>query len=202
MLLSERITRLRTVTRGRPKLPFPATSRLRIVQVTANASFDAVECFPFECWKELESYQPQALAGPAVELQMIATRVQERTLDLSSVDHAVFVLTQWGRSALSDTSRVVLWQTFGVPVYELFMSAQGMLVACECEAHDGWHVQPNVKFAVADGEIFLLAPGESGPGKAGRLETGRCACGRAGLRIVCTEPQASLNGARQLAATA
>ena len=62
---------------------------------------------------------PAYWLGLAEDLKRLAERVKLGTIDVKSVDRVVFVLTQCGDIPLSDTSRVVLWQTFGVPVYEL-----------------------------------------------------------------------------------
>jgi hypothetical protein len=135
---------------------------------------------------------------------MLAARVQEGSLDLGSVDHAIFTTAECGGSMLSDSTRVVLWQAFGVPVYELLMSAQGALLASECEAHEGWHVQPNARFAAINDEIVLLTGGKSATptGLTGRLEASRCPCGRAGVRVLCAEHDSSLSAIRTIAATA
>jgi hypothetical protein len=204
MLISERLPRLRSAKRTRPRLPFPAAPHLRIAQLTPRALFDAVEGFAFECWSAIEAYQPQVLVGSAVELRMLAARVQEGALDLTSVDHAIFALGECGQSALADTTRVVLWQAFGVPIYELLMSAQGMLLASECEAHEGWHVEPGARFAAINDEIVLLTGGKSATptGLTGRLEVNRCPCGRAGVRILPAEQQSGPGSSRTLAATA
>jgi phenylacetate-coenzyme A ligase PaaK-like adenylate-forming protein len=162
-----------------------------------------VEYFPSDRWPELEEFRPQVLAGSTGELQKLAQCVQSRAFDLSSVDHAIFAITVCGEEALSDRTRVVLWQAFGVPVYELLVSANGTLLGSECEAHDGWHVEPNVRFAIIDGKIAYVASGRTGEptGLAGRLESGRCACGRLGVRILDVKPVIA-QAKRKLAAIA
>ncbi|MGH9583306.1 MAG: hypothetical protein ACRD4O_10255 [Bryobacteraceae bacterium] len=178
---------------------------MRVAQLTPPATFDAVECFAFARWHAIEAFRPQALVGSALALQMLAIRVQEKTLDLSSVDHAIFVTAQCGDPALAETARVVLWQTFGVPVYELFMDAAGKLLASECEMHAGWHIEPHVKLATAGGEVVLLTPGKSPEplAPAARVETGLCPCGRPGVRILSAERRpAARSGRTTLAATA
>jgi len=51
----------------------------------------------------------------------------------------------------------VLWQTFGVPVYELLVGAEGILLARECELQEGWHAQPYAIFSVTDNELLVKA---------------------------------------------
>ena len=169
-----------------PRLPFPGASRLRAAQITATSSFDRVSAFPSERWPELQLFRPQVLVGPAADLLNLATDVETGAVDLASVDHAIFVLTGCGDEPLSDVSRVVLWQTFGVPVYELFVASKGKVLASECEAHDGWHVEPDVKFFVKNDELHVHAPRQNitSTGLIGHIETSACACGREGGRVM------------------
>lgn len=175
---------------------------MRVAQLMSLPLFDGAECFTFEKWRQVGAFQPQLLVGPALALQMLAVRIHENALELSSVDHAIFVTTECGKPPLSDTARIVLWQTFGVPVYELLVGA-GKLLACECEAHNGWHVESNVKLETADGALHIAAPGKRPEpiGIAARVETGTCPCGRAGVRILQAERKPPAQG-RQLAAIA
>jgi hypothetical protein len=186
------------------RLPFPASPNLRAAQITAATSFEAVEPFPCERWGELETYRPRVLAGPAEELKRLAERVKLGTVDVKSVDRVVFVLTRCGDRPVSDTSRVVFWQAFGVPVYELLVGPQGMLLACECEAQEGWHAQPYANFSVSRGEVVIdaLRQKRLRTGLLGYIETALCACGRPGIRVMHTETRGSNEIQPELAATA
>src|SRR6266513_3115197 len=84
-------------------LPFPASPNLRAAQVTAVTFFEMVDPFPDERWGELESYRPRVLVGPAWNLKQRAERVERGTVDVTSVDRVVFVLTQCGDRPVSDT---------------------------------------------------------------------------------------------------
>jgi phenylacetate-CoA ligase len=99
--------------------------------------------------------------------------------------------------ALLPHDRDVMAQAFGPGVFETYGSRETMLMAAECEAHDGMHVsQENLVFEVARGGRCLPA-GESGEvlvtdlhnygmpfiryvnGDVATLAPeGRCACGR------------------------
>ena len=92
-----------------------------------------------------------AIAGTTDELARAAFRgVHAR--------RAVFVLTSPGRF-LSDADRDELWRLFQVPVYALLVDEDGCVVAWECEAHDGLHVDD-------------------------RAKSGACACGRPGVKLM------------------
>ncbi len=185
MPLSVNIKRFRPQSAVRRKLPFPATATLRIAQLSTTASFAAVLSFPLERWVELETYRPRVLVGPAADLQRLAERVQLRTIELTSVDHAIFALTECGDKPVTDVFRVTLWQTFGVPVYELFIGNTGNLLASECELHEGWHVEPGAAFSLRNDELIVEAPGRSGiqTGLTGYLDSDLCPCGRSGVRV-------------------
>lgn len=180
------IRRFRPQNRNPRQLPVPALSTVRVAQVTPCAcTLDAAQSFSRDRWDELEAFRPGVLVGSAADLRGLAELVQRDILDLASVDHALFVLTECGEQPVSDVSRVVLWQTFGVPLFELFVSAGGMLLASECEAHEGWHVESGAVFSLYDGELILDGPGLTGlgTGLTGRIDIEVCPCGRPGMRL-------------------
>ena len=74
-----------------------------------------------------------------------------------------------GESLLSDDDRDFVWNTFGVPVFEYLLDTDGRIVARECEAHDGLHVD-----------------GLPEPYRAEIIEE-NCACGAPGARLMKLE---------------
>jgi hypothetical protein len=83
---------------------------------------------------EAAAFEPAALAG---------TYAQLRALDRQSVPsltHALIVLSRPGEDRLTEEDRDRLWRTFRVPVFEQVIGKSGELLAAECEAHDGLHV--------------------------------------------------------------
>jgi hypothetical protein len=198
------IKRFRPQNRSCRQLPLPAASNVRVAQVSAlSTSFDSVESFCRDRWDELETFRPAVLVGSTADLRGLAELVQRQVLDLTSVDHVIFVLTVCGEQPVSDVLRVVLWQAFGVPVYELFVGAEGRLFASECEAHEGWHIEPCVTFSITDGELILHAPEAIGvaTGLTGHIDAEPCPCGRASLRVRDIEALTPIDD-RALAATA
>jgi hypothetical protein len=202
MRIPVNIKRLRVQGFNRRRLPLPAAADLRIAQIGSSAWFEGVKAFPRGAWKDIEAFRPRIMAGSASDLQELAHQTQLRSIELWSVDHAVFVLTSCGDPPLTDVARVVLWQSFGVPVYELLIGPRGTLLASECEAQDGWHVEPGAIFSRRNDELVLEAPGRGRvrTGITGHLDLERCACGREGTRLVGIAPLSSAT--RQLAATA
>ena len=176
--------------RSRRKLPLPLAWNLRVAKVgTAVIAFDSTEAFTLDDAGELEQYRPRVLVGSAADLRRLAERIKSGKLSLPTVDHAIFVITQCGKKPLTDFVRVLLWQAFGVPLYELLISPEGTLLASECEAHEGWHVEPGAAFSVNHRKLLVdfadrkrLATGISG-----YIETEPCPCGRAGMRLLPLE---------------
>jgi hypothetical protein len=105
---------------------------------------------------------------------------------LPSINYAILVLTMLGDIPAGDALRVELWQAFGVPVYELLTGADGTVLAGECEAHEGWHVEPGCRFYSIDGnELVADSRRTKGirTGLSGDLQTEACSCGREGTRL-------------------
>lgn len=204
MRLPVNLTRFSSQISASRRLPFPASPKLRIAELRGSASFDSVAAFARERWIALETYRPRVLVGSPNELHAAAEMVESGKLELSSVDHALFALTECGHEPLSDVVRVVLWQAFGVPVYELLVSPDGGLLASECEAHEGWHAELNANPSIINGELVVEARGRKRlrTGLSASLATEPCPCGRVSPRIMAAQLLASGSRPRQLAAIA
>lgn len=180
------ILRLQPAEKKRMLLPFPTDPKVRIAQLTETPAFEGVQAFIPERWLELERYRPHVILGNAVDLQRLAEQVDLGMVDLTCVNHAVVALTACGASPLSDVLRVVLWQSLGVPIFELYVGPDHRLLAFECEAHDGWHLEPGVEITVFDAELILDSPGNYGlrTGLSGRVTEEACPCGRETPRLM------------------
>jgi hypothetical protein len=203
MRLPVNVRRFRSQGTTRRKLPLFNPATLRVAQIGSRAEFQGVRLFRPGEWNSIETYRPRVVAGSAEHLQELAERVELKVIELASVDHAIFVLTGCGDEPLRDVLRVVLWQTFGVPVYELFLATGGGLAASECETHEGWHVEPGVSFSLVNEELVLNGFGgkQLRTGLTGFLEQEPCACGRQGMRLMNVERRVAPL-AQRLAATA
>ena len=97
----------------------------------------------------------------------------------------LLVWTEFGSYPLSDVERVILWQAFGVPVYELIVSPEGQLIASECEVHEGWHLETGITLDRRKNVLVWHVRGRPQPlGMVGEIENSVCACGRKTPRIV------------------
>jgi hypothetical protein len=78
----------------------------------------------------------------------------------------IFVLHEPGSPFLSEHARDELWQTFQVPVFAVLLDRNGCLLAYECEAQSGLHLESQALWS------------------AGVLESAPCECGRPGPRLL------------------
>lgn len=192
-------------TRSRRKLPFPFAANLHIAQISAlTRPFESAQCFASEGWRDMQPFRPRVLVGSNSDLTLLSQMLKQDEMDLSSVDHAIFVLTHCGSHPLTDVQRVSLWQTFGVPLYELFVGAGGAVLASECEAHDGWHVEAKTRFYVESDTLFFDSPARDkvATGLTATLNTDTCPCGREGTRLMDVNLHQPHPARRELAASA
>jgi len=102
----------------------------------------------------LRSYAPEALVAPLDLALSLADKKRRGILDLPSVRTAIVVLTSCEDSPLADDYRDLLWQAWGVPIFEQLRGPDGTVIARECEVHDGLHiVGDNVAHNSAELEI-------------------------------------------------
>jgi hypothetical protein len=92
-----------------------------------------IRVFPQGWCCEAERFRPEVLAGPLNSLLALARDQLELT-------HGLIVFTYDFEARLSDRDRDLLWQAFGVPVFEQVLGPAEELLATECQAHDGLHV--------------------------------------------------------------
>jgi hypothetical protein len=196
--------RLRTPRAGRNKLPFEIPASVRLAQISGVSVIERAVTFRPDDWHNLEGFRPRILIGHAGPLKWLTKQVQTGTLNLDSVNHAILALTNCGEAPLSDTLRVLLWQSFGVPVYEVVIAGDGTLLATDCEAQDGWHLQPGVRARLIDSELHFEMPGVRPfcTGLSAAISSEACACGRSALRITGMERLRHPNPEQPLAATA
>lgn len=186
------------------KLPFGLSSSVRLAQISGSPVIDRVKAFAQPEWPLMETFRPGVLIGHAMALKSLVEQMQAGRLDVSSIDHAVFVLTNCGEGPVNDTLRVFLWQSFGVPVYELVTAADGSLLAADCEAQEGWHLQPGVGAHLLNGELLFETSDLKNlhSGLSAELVSEPCACGRSDMKIANIARARRLPATRRLAATA
>ena len=90
---------------------------------------------------EVAAFAPAAIAGTWPQLEAL---IPEK---IPSLTHALIVLARPGDELLTKAQREHLWKTFRVPVFQQVVTRGGELLAAECEAHDGLHMESS-KFVV------------------------------------------------------
>ena len=186
------------------QLPFPVSPTLRLGQLSSGPKFAGVQLFRLKRVQDLQTFAPNVVAGSAHELRRFAEQAVSSSLDTSSIDHALLVITYYGTKPLTDLVRVTLWQAFGVPIFELYLGLDNGLLCAECEAHEGWHLAPGVGCTLVDGgELILSGGGNNGlrTGFSASLDPNPCPCGRSSPRLLDIEP-ISHSDANYLAASA
>jgi hypothetical protein len=124
-----------------------------------------VRVFPRGWSEEVAAFAPAAIA--AFREPLLELAAAERP---PAFTHAVIALESPGDPLLSAVERARLWRAFRVPVFEQIVGADGELLAAECEAHDGLHIE---------------TPGLAWDGY--RLELEPCGCGRRTPRLTPAE---------------
>ena len=121
----------------------------------------AVRVFPRGWCEEARQSSPAAIAGTLDQLLKLAEGVNPPV-----PTHALVVLARMDQPMLSASDRERLWRAFRVPLFEQVIGLRGELLAAECEAHAGLHIE---------------TPGLVWAGYG--IETAQCACGRATPRL-------------------
>jgi len=141
-----------------PLRPAPRTA----VLVPCFRSRGPIRVFADGWNEDAQNFAPQAIAATLPQLEALA--------GLVPVTHATIVLRRECDPRLADPERDRLWRAFHVPAFEQIIAEDGTLLAAECEAHNGLHVESK-KFRLANHE-FDPQP---------------CACGRTTPRLLSAD---------------
>jgi hypothetical protein len=118
---------------------------------------------------ELASFAPQAIAGTLKQLEAVAATA-------ITLSHAIVVIRKWEDARVTEADRERLWMRFRVPVFEQIVAGDGALLAAECEAHSGLHI-----------EASALRPDTVRPQREEEIDRSPCLCGRTAPRLICAE---------------
>lgn len=150
--------------------PLPAPARIALLEPGFRAGPNMFEC----AVDDLSGCAPEALVLPLGMALTLANRKQHGLFDLPSLNKAIVVLTSLDDTPLAPRHRDLLWQSFGVPVFEQLRGSDGAVIARECEVHDGLHIIT-----------------ESLPDLRGEILTDHCACGAETPRLRSQRPTES-----------
>jgi hypothetical protein len=103
-----------------------------------------------------------------------------RTFDSTSwsPEYPVVVLSSDLEALVTDADRDYMWKRFGLPVFEYLLDGNGEILARECEAHDGLHLDRTFE---SFGRL--------------RITEEPCACGQPGARLM---PLAAAEGSNAI----
>ncbi|HEY4359423.1 MAG TPA: hypothetical protein VGN17_00545 [Bryobacteraceae bacterium] len=134
-----------------------------------------VRVFPQGWNAAAAAFTPCAIAGTWAQMEALLPE------HIPSLTHALIVLARPGEPLLTAAQRDKLWRAFRVPVFEQIIGDRGVVLAAECEAHDGLHIE--------SASFKSKLPRETAP----------CGCGRKTPRL---KPSARTEAARVIAAYA
>jgi hypothetical protein len=176
-------------------VPLPISARTRVASLSQfSLGTGERRSFHQDQWQELEEFGPNIIIGSFSQLKEIVGLSDAGTLDLESLDIGLLVTTEFGAETLRDIDRVILWQAFGIPVYETIVSLDRRLIACECEAHEGWHLESGISLVNSQGTLTLHERKRKPLCMLAGMETGNCPCGRKEPRIIATADQRPATG--------
>ncbi len=145
---------------------------------------DHVASFP-NGWRARLGFSAEALEGSAAALlglKPLAGRL--------STARRLLVRTLPGQAPLTDSLRDRLWTRFELPVFEQIRAWDGELLASECPAHQGLHVEPEAEVELLEDELVLTSLRSVSPpllrlatGWRATLDRERCPCGGPSFRI-------------------
>ena len=143
-----------------PVPPAPRTAVLVSWFRPALLGSQPARTFPQGWNAEVALYRPAAVAATLDQCRKLCGVL------IPSLTHAVIVLERPGWPRLAEADRDRFWRAFRVPVFEQIIGPSGQLLAGECEAHEGLHIEaPGLQL---DAEIVDSSP---------------CPCGRIAPRF-------------------
>jgi hypothetical protein len=126
----------------RPTAPAPSLVHRTVAVLDAGFRADRrIREFAAPDLDGLEQFAPQILVIRLDAALQLADQKLRGLLTLASVDFALIVLTRTEDTPLAQHHRDLLWEAFGVPVFEQLQDAEGRVIARECEVHDGLHLE-------------------------------------------------------------
>lgn len=152
--------------------PLPPGVRIAILGFAFRET-KFIRCFPREVTPTVLAHQPDAIAASISVLRALARTVRKGALQLPNLGYALIVLTEVDGELISQEDRDLLWQTFGLPIYEQLIDPRGEVLAMECEAHQGLHVTNPDCPAEHLADVLGVA-----------LDRTACGCGRRTFRFV------------------
>ena len=115
---------------------YPSAGNPRVaVLVPGFRETRQVRYFPDIQCEEARPFDPEVVAGTIAQLRKLALEPVPVT-----VRNAIVLFTYEGEAGLTEADRDLLWDVFGVPAFEQYLTERNRLIASECDAHEGLHI--------------------------------------------------------------
>jgi hypothetical protein len=180
---------------GRENLHLPLLAPVRIATVDTHFRIRAnIREFVAGDVVNLRTYEPEVLVLPLSTAISYADQRLRGRLELPSLRVAIVVLSSIDDAPIADHHRDLLWEAFGLPVFEQLLGWDGRVIARECEVHDGLHFDASAVAAELDGgELIVMG---MPTGLTAEIVGDHCECGAETPRL------RHLNGRKVCAAAA
>lgn len=124
-----------------PKLEYPLVRPARIAVLGLTVQQESgIQVFSEWTSAVLNKYRPCALAGWLPDLIQAGRLRESGHLAAADLTHPLLVFSTPEQGPLDDDTHAALWRWFGLPVYEQIRTAEGRLVAVECDTRNGFHL--------------------------------------------------------------
>jgi hypothetical protein len=151
-----------------------------------------------ENWsKSLKRFGATALAAPVSKLRELAAAIESGYDEIQRLRHFVVSFTGTDLTEMQEADRERFWRVFQVPVFEQRLGFDGRVIAYECEAHHGLHIDTErAAFEETAGSELLLTSLTDlhyptlrvGTRISARIQHDCCDCGTATARVITGRP--------------
>lgn len=140
--------------KGGPALEYPLAPVPRVAVLGLEVRRETgVHSLPVWTVPQLSRLRPMALAGSWGDLAAVARLMRAGQLQLPELNYPLVVFTTAGTPPLSGERHALLWEWFGLPVFEQIRTPAGRLLATECESREGFHLAAGTE----PGELEVVA---------------------------------------------
>jgi hypothetical protein len=152
-----------------------------------------VRVFADHWGKNLKRFGATALAAPVSKVRELAAAIESGHNEIQQLRHFVVSFTGADHGEICEEDHERFWRVFQVPVFEQRLGFDGRMIAYECEAHDGLHIETErAAFEETPGSELLLTSLTDlryptlrvGTRMAGRIQHDCCDCGTASARVI------------------
>jgi hypothetical protein len=156
------------------RFPLPRHGRLALVDTRLRGAAAAAN-FTSTDLAAIEAFAPESIALPLPVALTYATQRLAGVNILPSLRCAIVVLSSLPTPGgpMTDDHRDLLWRAFGLPVFEQLLGSDGLVIASECEVHDGLHAE-RASIRGENGEAVVAGQAS---GCSAEIVTGHCDCG-------------------------